>query len=171
MNFLATSGCLVVSLSMWNAYTLEPTVVQHGCPVAKLGLSFPLWQHQSSNGGNWGKGTNWRLVSSYSLPPKHTFRVNSVNMSIDNSKPRFQIAAFLKSNMAYVKRKVQLAQYLKMLTTYYCTVSACITKCTTGLLCSPTNGATITIKGSLYKCTSMFAAAKGCQHWYKCKKT
>ena len=59
-------------------------------------------------------------------PQKHTFRyqnlVNSIIMSIDNSKPRFQVAAILKYNMAVVKRKVQLAQYLKMFITYCCTV-------------------------------------------------
>jgi len=55
-------------------------------------------------------------------PQKHTLRyqnqVNSIIMSIHNSKPRFQVAAILKSNMADVKKKVQLAQYLKMFTTY-----------------------------------------------------
>ena len=39
-------------------------------------------------------------------------------MSIDNSKRRYQVAAILKSNMANVKRKILLAQYLKMFTTY-----------------------------------------------------
>jgi len=57
-------------------------------------------------------------------PEKHTFRyqnqVNSIIMSTDNSKPRFQVAAILKSKMADVKRKVQLAQYFRAVGTSCC---------------------------------------------------
>ena len=55
------------------------------------------------------------------LTPKNILldtRIKSIVSVLDNSKRRFQVAAILKSKMADVKRKVQLAQYLKMFTTY-----------------------------------------------------
>jgi len=37
------------------------------------------------------------------------------------AKCRFQVTAILKSNMADIKGEFQVAQYLKMFATYYCT--------------------------------------------------
>jgi len=71
-------------------------------------------------------------------PKKHTVRyqnqVNGFIMSIDNSKRRFQVAAIFKSNMADMKRKFQVAQYLqnvRNVLVYTCAkIGACITECT-----------------------------------------